>query len=211
MADQIPRRDLQEIADDRTIEQYKRAEKLRAVIALYIAQVTELQAAIHEVIDGFDLDDASGWALDVIGKWVGLPRPLIDAGLFQYFGYGATPGALGYGSLGSPGVGGRYASVFTVTSGLVLMIDSDYRLNIKAKIIRNKTSCRPDDILEIVSLVFGDDAAEVTFTGELAFTLTFGRPLSVNEQALVLTEDLNGRGDQLIPRAAGVSVTYVFP
>ncbi len=39
--------------------------------------------------------------------------------------------------------------------------------------------------------------------------LVFGRHLTSIEKALVLIDDLNGQGDRLIPRSAGVSIDYV--
>lgn len=211
MADMLPQTDLVGVGLDRLALQYERAANMQAFLTAILEEVTECQVALFEVLNGFDLDDAKDEALDILGRWTGLPRPLIDAGVFTYFGFFGDPGVLGFGNLEDPAAGGRFASLFTPTEGIVPMGDNDYRLNIKAKIIRNTTECRPDDILDIVALVFGDTAATVATTGEAEFTLTFSITLTAIEQALLNLDDLNGKGDRLIPRAAGVKKVYVVP
>lgn len=210
MAEAIVQRDISALAIARLIEQYKNSPKLIALLQLLAAEVVELQDAQWSILDGHALDDASGAALDVIGVIVGLPRPLIDATIFNYFGFATAPGATGFGDIGDPGAGGRFLSTFGEVSGQVAMEDPDYRLHIEAKIVRNGSGALAEDILEIVRLVIPESGpTTVTESGMANIQLTFGRELSTIELALVQLDDLNGQGDRLIPRCAGVSINYV--
>lgn len=209
MATLIPQNDLQAIAATRLLEQFSNSDNLRATIDLLIAEMTEAQVAIFELIDSFDLDDAEGVWLDIIGRHVGLPRPMVNAGLFDFFGYSGAPSPLGYGTDTDPGVGGKYLSKFGDTSGVVAMTDGEYRANIRAKIIRNRGSADPETMLEIIRVVLPSPGmTEINRTGELDFEVIFGRALSTIEKVFFISEDLNGTGDKLLPRAAGVSVNY---
>lgn len=209
--DQIPQNDFQALAGDRLLEQYGSSTKLKALIALVISEATVLQDAAWTLLDGYDVETATGTALDVLGRIVGLPRPLIDADLFGYFGYiGAPDDEESYGDSTMPEVGGIYSSSFNPTAGAVLMDDDLYRLHIGAKIIRNRASSTAEDALEIVNLVIDNPGSSTTVdqTGTANGTLSIGRALSSVEKRLFLETDLNGNGDQLIPRGAGVDLDY---
>lgn len=209
MAELIAQNDLQVIANSRLLEQFKNSTNLRALIELMIAQFTEVQVAIFDLMVAFDLEDAEGAQLDIIGRHVGLPRPSIDSGLFDYFGYQGAPGAKGYGSISAPEVGGVYLSKFGATSGLVAMTDTEYRAHIRAKIVRNRGNGTAEDMLEIIRLVIPSPGmTDISRTGELEITVIFGRALSTIEKAFFLVEDLNGFGDRLLPRGAGISINY---
>lgn len=194
----------------RLIEQYKDSTKLVALLSGIADLAQELYDSQQELLNAFDLETATHWRLDTIGVIVGLPRPLIDAGLFTYFGYLGAPGVLGYGTTADPSLGGVYASVFTETSGIVPMEDDMYRLNIQAKILRNSGSALHEEILEIIRTVFPGAGSPTTIAqnGVAGYLLTIGRPLSDIEQNLLDLTDLNGQGDQLVPRAIGVQETY---
>ncbi len=210
MAQDIEQRDIAALAILRLIEQYKASPKLSDLIELFAAEATELQDAQWSVIGGFDLQTATGFALDIIGTIVGLPRPLVDSEIFEYFGFVGASGASPFGDLTDPAVGGRFFSTFGELTGQVPMEDEDYRIHIKAKILRNEGSATPEDILEIVRLVFPDSGVTTVDATKIAnIQLVFGRHLSSIEKALVLLDDLNGQGDRLIPRSAGVSIDYV--
>lgn len=210
MAETIDQRDIAALALLRLIDQYKESSKLKDLIALFAAEATELQDAQWSVLNGFDLETATGFALDVIGVIEGLPRPLVDSTIFEYFGFAGASGAASFGDEADPAVGGRFLSTFGSTTGQVPMEDEDYRINIKAKILRNSGRATPEDILEIVRLVFPDSGITTVDATKIAnINLVFGRHLTSTEKALVLIDDLNGQGDRIIPRSAGVSIDYV--
>lgn len=210
MATTIDRRDIEALALSRVIEQYRNSTKFLAMIRLFAAEATELQDAQWSILDGYGLDDATGRALDVIGEIEGLPRPLIDSEIFVYFGFAGASGAASFGDLDDPALGGRFLSTFGEVTGQAPMEDPDYRINIRAKILRNSGAALSEEILEIVRLVFPDSGVTtVTEDGLANIRLVFGRHLTSIEKALVLFDDLNGQGDRIIPRTAGVSIDYV--
>lgn len=198
----IAENDLGAIALGRVATQYRESEKLRATISAFVAECTEAQRAAFSSLEGWNLDDATGAALDVIGNIVGHPRPLVDATIYGYFGYATYPGAESYGDATAPEVGGRYLSVYSSDTGRVPMEDEDYRAHIRAKILKNGTSATPEDVLEVIRAVFPDVSPVSIAEQSLASAqITLGRLLSTVEKG-VLT------GEELIPIPIAVSVTY---
>ena len=66
MAETIEQRDIAALAVLRLIDQYKESPKLKELIALFAAEATELQDAQWSVLTGFDIETATGFALDII-------------------------------------------------------------------------------------------------------------------------------------------------
>lgn len=194
--------DLDAIARSRVAEQYKESTRLLDTLSLFVAELTEVQAIAFETLAIWNLDDATGWSLDVIGRMVGLERPFLPAEIFGYFGYAPYATAESYGDEGVRETGGRYISVRGGEEGQVLMEDEDYRLHIRAQILRNKTSAKPEEVLEIIHTVIPDlPATEIVYLGLASVRLTFLRLLSTIERGLI-------SGTELIPRPAGVSADY---
>ncbi len=210
MAELIPRNDLQALATERLIEQYADSPKLKALIALYVTECEVLQDAAWTIIDGYDLETAIGVALDALGREVGLPRIFLDADLFGYFGYIGAPSPESYGDSAMPELGGIYSSSFNPLSGSVPMEDDQYRLHIKAKIVRNRASGTAEDMLEIIRLVIPSPGSATTInqTAKANATVSIGRALSSVEKILFTLTDLNGNGDTLLPTPAGVDLDY---
>lgn len=204
----IPENDLEETALGRLATQYRNSVNMRGMVSTVVDESTELQAALFEVLENWNLDDATGYMLDVIGIIVGLPRPLIDNGLFGFFGWDGDPGTEAWGEITDPSAGGRWLSVFGVTSGFAPMEDPDYRTHIRAQIIRNQTNSSSEAALEILNAVFPDAGPIVIVNGPLAEAdITFGRDLSSTEIAwLQHAEDSNG--STLVPAPPGVAITY---
>ena len=194
--------DLDAIARLRVSQQYKESTRLLDTLSLFIAELTEIQTEIFRMMATWNLDDATGWGLDVIGRIVGLDRPRVDATIFGYFGYAGAGAPLSYGDEDLPEVGGRYLSINSFDVGSVLMEDEDYRIHIRAKILKNQTSAKPEEVIEIIHTIFPDVPwAELHPQGLASASITFGRLLSSIEIGLVT-------GTDLLPRPAGVSIAY---
>jgi hypothetical protein len=209
MAGRITRNDLQVIADDRLIEQYRDSVNLRAMVALYVTQLSEVQAAAWELLDQFDIDVASGWLLSALGRIIGIPRPTFDRSLIGYFGYLGATAPSGYGSVGMPEEGGIYLSAFEDVTGNSPMQDNDYRLHIYAKLIRVRSMASADDGLRIINLVIPNPGAATSITTTAAgeADVSIARALAASEKVLFNTP-LNNNDDRLIPRPAGVTITH---
>lgn len=120
-----------DLARTDTLEVFRRSPVLRAVQAVPIAEVQELLDAYADSVEKRYLDNATGYALDVIGRLVGaFPRPLTDSGTVVYFSPDIDAGAP------------DFAAVFVTgapVNGLVPVNDVIYRAVIRTQIIKNHT------------------------------------------------------------------------
>ena len=115
-----------------------------AVSQCFVDQQNELEAFVND----FDLDEAIGAQLDILGKWVGISRNI------------ETPISGVYFSLDTSGVGfdqGVWQGPFDPSSGIVSMDDETYRLVIRAKIAANHWDGTIGAAASILSSVFGSN------------------------------------------------------
>ncbi len=82
---------------------------------------------------------------------------------------------------------------------------------IRAKILRNMTSARPDDVLEVIKVAFPlIEPVVLEELGSANVQITFGRSLSTVEIQLLALDSVDGRtDDRLIPLSITVDATYV--
>jgi hypothetical protein len=138
------------------------ADKPRFVATLSaIAQCfADLQNAVLQIPFAFDLDEAIGVQLDAVGQWVGITRNL------------NTPLAGVYFSLDTANLGfdqGVWQGPFDPATGVTSLDDETYRLLIRAKIGANSWDGTLAGSAEILSLIFGPAAIQVTgFSVELS-------------------------------------------
>ena len=110
------------------------------------APFVSLQATLSSMISKFDIDDAVGDQLDIIGLWVGASR-FIDTPLTNiYFSFDDTA-EVGWDS-------GVWQGPFSPTSGLTSLPDDIYRTLIKAKIAANRWNGTIPNAYEIWETVF---------------------------------------------------------
>lgn len=120
-----------ELARADTLEVFRRSPVLRTLQAVPVAEAQELLDAYADSVEARYLDNATGYALDVIGRLVGIfPRPLTDSGDVIYFApdldFGAPDSAAMF-VTGAPEM------------GLVPVNDVIYRAVIRTQIIKNHT------------------------------------------------------------------------
>jgi len=142
----------------------------------------ELQNTFKDLMQLRSIDTATGDQLDIIGDIVGQPRELIDTALLTYFAYLGYPDAESYGDLNDSGVGGFYRGLNDPLAGNTILNDEQYRLFIKAKIIKNSTNVTPLQFIEFMQFVFGIEASIVVAEGNAEFTVMLGRELSSFEK-----------------------------
>jgi hypothetical protein len=117
------------------ILQYSDKPNARAEMTNLLAEYQQLWDFFGEFVPNFDIDQAWGDRLDLIGKIVGLSRTislLIDK---KYFGFDHQPNARGFGQ--APFYR-YYDELFTSTD----LNDTDYQFYLKAKIIKNSVRAR---------------------------------------------------------------------
>lgn len=190
------------LAETRIATQYKRSTKFRAFIAALMARAQELEDVFQKIALWRNIDDAEGVALDVIGDIVGVSRIIDDVILTEYFGFDGFTLAATFGEEGDPSVGARFREEDETNTGSSVLADPEYRLLIKAKIVRNHSTGTNDNILAGLSYLFGGVPTGILDSGGMQIDVAIGRPLTNVEVALVSSLDI-------LPRPAGVRINGV--
>lgn len=206
----IPANDLQAIALSRLAHQYQDSPNLKAVIELFVGKVVEARDAILGLENLRSIDGAEGDGLDGIGEILGQPRELsgvVPLDFFDLHNGTGGPAAEGFGDTGDASAGLRFRSVNESPTANRDLGDPEMRQMLHAKVIRNKTSATPEDIIESIQAVLGDSSAvHVTRVGQVV-TATVQRVLSAEEISIL---NANGgiRGQiPVIPRPIGIDLT----
>lgn len=205
-----------DVARSRVTEQFKLDEGGQggAVIfdkylQLLIGGKIELQEVFRQLMQERSIDTAVGNQLDIIGDIVGQPREFIDTALLTYFAYLGYPGAESYGDLNDSSLGGFYRGLNDPLAGNTLLNDDQYRLFIKAKIIKNNTNATPNQLLAFVNFVFNSPKNQLIEEGDAAYTLLIGKELSSFETVLLnYISYSSGYPSRFVPKPIGVRVNY---
>ena len=178
-------------------------------LQLLLGGKIELQEIFRQLMQERSIDTAVGAQLDIIGEIVGQPRELIDTALLTYFAYLGYPEAESYGDLNNPSVGGFYRGIGDPIAGNTLLNDEQYRLFIKAKIIKNSTNVTPPQFIEFMQFVFGIEASVVLAEGNAEFTVLLGRELSSFEKILLnYVSYSSGYPSRFVPKPIGVRINF---
>ncbi|QNR53875.1 putative tail component [Pseudomonas phage phiK7A1] len=188
-------------------EQFKGKPIMDKYLRLMFSGVLDAQDVLKQIQQQRSIDTAIGAQLDVIGEIVGRPRGLVTSELFSYFGFEGNPLSDSFGSLNDPTVGSAWYSLGAPYGISRLPSDEEYRLILKAKIIKNRTLARPEDVIEAYKFLFG--ASRVTISEAAAepasVRVGIGKILTNVERGLLF--DLGG-GGTLLPKPVGVSYSY---
>jgi hypothetical protein len=194
-----------DVARLRVTDQFKGKPIMDKYLQLLLEGKLELQQVMKDVMTLRSIDTAVGAQLDIIGEIVGRPRGLVSAEIFEYFGFdGATNGG-SFGSVTDPSVGAPWYSIDGPLGRSREPSDEEYRIILKAKIIKNRTLSRPEDIIEAYKFLFGASLVTITELPHAAVRIGIGKILSTVERGLLF--NLDGAGT-LLPKTVGVEYTY---
>ena len=187
----------------RLIQIYRDKDKFRQLIELYASIPQEIEDTVSDMLLFRDVETAFGEQLDVIGRIVGQDRQIANADPFFFFGYaksGVAPVGIGsFGTITNPAIGERYKSINEAGSGDVTLADSEYRLFIKARIIKNHTGGTLNEIIEATTLIAETDAYTIV-ESKMQIDINF-TPGSLSSTKLNLLQNFD-----LLPRPAGVEL-----
>lgn len=191
----------EELAISRLATQFKESTNLINYIKALLIEADPLEQVFCDLLEKRWIDTAAGVQLDILGSIVGQSREFIDAVIFDYFGFANNPQAQSFGTVSNASVGGRFKLAYEITTGIRQLTDYEYRLFIRARIARNRTSSTPEDIIAQIKYVF--NAPLVLFVdGDTKYEVSVGRKLGLNEKSILLDTDI-------IPKTAGIQATYV--
>lgn len=191
-----------DLARSRIATQYTESTRFIAYIRALMTQSDEIESLLYRLAEISDIDSAEGVNLDVIGSIVGISRKIPNALLLQFFGFDGFPGADRFGEEGVMGIGSRFREERESTTATSFLADPEYRLLIRAKIVKNHSRGTIEDILNGLSYLFGINQnvrAVVVDNADMSISVALGRQLTFVEQAVV-------KGLDILPRPAGVRI-----
>lgn len=194
-----------DVARSRVTSQFQGKPVFDKYLQLSIEGKEELQRVLRDVMQLRSIDTAVGAQLDVIGEIVGRPRGLVTSDIFYYFGFDGHPQAGSFGSLSDVTVGAPWYSLNAPTSLSREPSDEEYRLILKAKIIKNRTLSRPEDVIQAYKFLFGAGRVIIDEVGPAKVRIGIGKILTQVERGLLF--DLGGAGT-LLPKTIGVEYEY---
>lgn len=137
--------------EDFLIWQYRGKPKARQTVGLLLSETKQAFESVIRLSATLDVDQATGYALDLVGKHVGINRIMKSFIPKEYFGWLGVEGALGF----NTGIFYRYGDSLQDSSKLT---DDDYRFFIKARIIKNYQSPDVANITASIRNLMGQQA-----------------------------------------------------
>ena len=131
------------------IWQYRTKPKaLETIRAIYKETDLTFQNIIR-IADILNIDTATGYALDLVGRHIGVSRVLPTAIAKEYFGWLEDKNALPFGI-------GEFYRYGDALSASVVLNDNDYRFFIRAKITKNYQNGTIENIVKSIQFVVGN-------------------------------------------------------
>ena len=184
-----------ERAKTRIINEYR--GKNRMVRWLTIAPEVSndyVERPLDQIYGSYDVDTVSGEMLDIIGRIVGVARPILRDAEFDVFGYSGNDSYTNYNI--APYIGDGEAIDAPLNNDL-------YRKLIKAKIARNISDGTADSIIQLVEIIIGVKVTALVDNGDKSFDI--GVASQLDNTTLYLIENFD-----LIPRPQGTRIGQVF-
>lgn len=174
--------------------EHRGKEKFEATVAAGVAAFSATQDVLNGLPADFDIDEATGAPLDIVGQWIGRTRRIDTPLTGVYFAWdGATSD--GWES-------GVWQGEFDPDSGLVDLPDDSYRMLLKAKIAANSWDGTIPGAYEVWTSVFVDSRLVIQDNQDMSIIIGIaGKQLSSVDQALLT-------GGYIPIKPAGVRVQY---
>lgn len=189
--------DLVSKATGRIIWQYQNGPKFRRWIRTFPRIATsQISEPCEKIANLINIDTAVGDQLDICARIAGISsRPRIAPADLAVFGYGGTPGAVGYNLA-------PYRGPDTATN--IPAPDYLFRLVVKAKVLSNNSTGTVDDIKRAAEAILGTGVTVID-NQDMTMDVRYANT-GVNPNVLYLVNLLD-----LIPRPQGVKITSIEP
>lgn len=184
------------LAESRIVNQYRGRPKFTKWLRI-IPELADsnFEPAFDILLRSYNPDTATNELLNIIGRIVGVVRPIVRITDYQVFGYQGNPSYVNYNV--APYIGDGSA-----TQDLPLS-DDLYRKLVKAKIARNISDCSYDSIVTLTEFILGFDVTAIVDFGDMSFQLGFEREPDANTKFLL-------ENFEIIPRPQGVRLRPYF-
>lgn len=189
------------VARSRVALQYQNSPRFLAYLDALATPANELEDVFHALAYLMDIDTMTGVNLDVIGEIVGISRILPQSIAVQFFGFEGQPGSTVFGENGVLGIGARFREEGESDTDTTVLADPEFRLLIRAKIVKNHSKGTNEDILKGLAYLFNAPRTVVEDLGGMAIGVAIGRMLTFQEKAMVTVLDI-------LPRPTGVRINW---
>lgn len=190
------------------IKQYWEKPKAKAEIELY-ARLWDVDRAFLASLDGaFDLDNAVGKQLDVLGRIVGISRSVPSITPKIYFGFSLNPSAKGFADkFNNQRISAPFFDKFSIPFTDFQLGDNDYRLFIRVKAALNRASAylSSDDYISIQDVILAAFEGRAFVIDNQDMSLTLYVTPAVSAERLRLIRTLN-----LLPKPQGVRYKVII-
>lgn len=190
------------------IKQYWEKPKAKAEIELQASSWETTRAFLDALDPAFDLDNAIGAQLDVLGRIVGISRSVPDVIPKVYFGFSINPNNEGFASKFDPmRIGGPFYSKFSSAFTDLQLGDNDYRFFIRIKAALNRAAgyVSSDRYISIQDVVLSAFEGRAYVVDNLDMTLTLYVSSVISLDRLRLIQALN-----LLPKPQGVRYKVII-
>lgn len=190
------------------IKQYWEKPKAKSEIELNAGSWDTVRGFLASLDGAFDLDNAIGAQLDVLGRIVGISRSVPDVVPKVYFGFDINALDKGFASKFDPmRVGAPFYSKFSSAFTDLQLGDSDYRFFIKVKAALNRASgyVSSDQYISIQDVVLSAFDGRAYVVDNLDMTLTLYVSPVISLERLSLIQALN-----LLPKPQGVRYKVII-
>lgn len=164
--------------------QFQDKEIFKRYLRLLVIGIQETLAVSRDLMQKRDIDSATGAQLDIIGDIVGQPRVLLNADLYPFFGFQGDLAANSFGTYYNKQIGGYWYSYGGKIGGDVTLNDEQYRLIIKARIIKNNSKGTNEDYIRFGNFVFNTTISFESDGGGKS-TVLVGRRMTLFEKAIM--------------------------
>lgn len=164
--------------------QFQDKEIFKRYLRLLVIGIQETLAVSRDLLQKRDIDSATGAQLDIIGDIVGQPRVLLNADLYPFFGFQGDLAANSFGTYYNKQIGGYWYSYGGKIGGDVSLNDEQYRLIIKARIIKNNSKGTNEDYIRFGNFVFNTTISFENDGGGKS-TVLVGRRMTLFEKAIM--------------------------
>lgn len=182
--------------------EHQGAPKFMALVGLTAEAISDTIALLQNFSNLFDLDQAVGAQLDIIGLWVGISRVVPNVLTIPYFGFSDNPNSLTFGELTNPSAGGPFWNIGeSFANSQTILNDDQYRQLLNAQILTNQSDGTAANLARVAEDITGAPCW-LTDPGNLSITLHVGAP--VNQLAAAMIGPL-----EVLPVPAGVILNPV--
>jgi len=178
------------------IKQYWEKPKAKSEIQFLMTDWQRIADFIREFGDNFDIDNAEGEVLDLIGRIAGLPRKIDEAVPINYFGFDSNPFARGFADLNdSTRESGSFFRLGLPSYTPYELRDREYRRFLKVKIGKNicqSVIASYAGVTNLQDVIFSafEGNAYVTDSGDHSLTLHVSPDYSLEELQLLFATDI---------------------